>query len=378
MTVDMKLYDILGIKSNATQKEITKSYRKLAMKWHPDRNKSKNAEQKFKEITEAYSILNDKEKKEKYDKYGFDGMKQNVDVNMPDPSELFNMFFNNVHESKKEEYPKQIKKIDLTLEELYSGCVKQFDIDIKLRCKICNGNGSNFIITCPKCNGNGVFIKIIRMGPIIQQIKKQCNHCNGKGKYVDNDKLCKKCNGDGLISNIKKYKINISPGLEDEHYDVLKNMGSETRDGKKSHLVIIINELKHNKFKRQNNDLIYTKEILLGNSLIGAEWELTILNGKNIYIKENIIIKNNEKRIVKNYGMPIKETNKKGNLIIIYKVKYPTKILDKNSIELEMTSFKKSKKSIRVKTLSYDNYQETNYKKNEPTENNETMQCAQQ
>ena len=134
MTVDMKLYDILGIKSNATQKEITKSYRKLAMKWHPDRNKSKNAEQKFKEITEAYSILNDKEKKEKYDKYGFDGMKQNVDVNMPDPSELFNMFFNNVHESKKEEYPKQIKKIDLTLEELYSGCVKQFDIDIKLRC----------------------------------------------------------------------------------------------------------------------------------------------------------------------------------------------------------------------------------------------------
>ena len=76
--------------------------------------------------------------------------------------------------------------------------------------------------------------------------------------------------------------------------------------------------------------------------------------------------------------MPIKETNKKGNLIIIYKVKYPTKILDKNSIELEMTSFKKSKKSIRVKTLSYDNYQETNYKKNEPTENNETMQCAQQ
>ena len=95
--------------------------------------------------------------------------------------------------------------------------------------------------TCNECNGKGIKVTIRRMGPMIQQIQQPCYACNGQGKYADKSKLCKTCSGNGLISNMKKFKININPGLKDQHYEVLKHMGSETKEGLKSHLVIVGN-----------------------------------------------------------------------------------------------------------------------------------------
>ena len=378
MVVDNKLYDILGISTDASEKEITKAYRKLAMKWHPDRNSSKEAENKFKEITEAYSILNDKEKKQKYDSYGMNGVKQNM-PNMPDVSDFFSMFFNNGRQKKEESVPQQVKKIDFTLKELYSGCVKEFKINIKKKCQDCNGKGSNFIITCKYCNGKGIYVTIRKMGPMVQQIHQTCKHCNGKGKYPDKSNLCKACHGEGLVSNMKKFKINISPGLKNEHYEVLKHMGSETKTGVKSHLVIIVNELEDKYFKRDNNDLIYMKKILLGDSLIGVEWELDFINGDKLYIKEDKIIKQGDKRVILNYGMPIKSTDKKGALIIEYSIIYPEKTFKKNNVQLEMNNFKKSKSSIRVRTVNYDSYQQKSYKNyKQQRDESENVQCAQQ
>ena len=320
-------------------------------------------------------------KKKKYDNYGMDGIKRGSNEMPPDVSNFFNMFFNTDDENRKKEekVPQQIKKLDFTLKELYMGCIKEFNIDIKKKCKDCNGQGSNFIITCNHCNGKGVFIRVRRMGPMIQKIQQTCQYCNGKGKYADESKNCKTCNGKGLISNMKKFKININPGLKDEHYEILKHMGSETKTGIKSHLVIVVNELKNKNFQRKNNDLIYKKEILLGNSLIGVEWELDFINGDKLYIKENEIIKHGDKKIILNYGMPIKSTNKKGVLIIEYSIKYPKNILKKNNVQLDMNFFKKSKNSIRVKTLDYKLYQEKSYNAyKKEREEQEGVQCAQQ
>ena len=381
MPIDNKLYKILGVSTNATDKDIKKSYRKLAMKWHPDRNNTKEAEKKFKEISEAYSILSDKEKKNKYDNFGMDGMKQGM--NMPDPSDLFSMFFNQQSQQRhrQKEIPQQIKKLNFTLKELYFGCIKEFEINIKKKCKQCNGNGSNFIITCNNCNGTGVKTTVRRMGPMIQQIQHACNSCNGKGKYPDKTKLCQNCSGEGLINNMKKFKININPGLKDEHYEVLKHMGSEDKDGVKAHLIIVVNELDDDNFKRDNNNLIYKKEIFLGNSLIGAEWELNFINGDKLFIKETEIIKHGDKRVIFNYGMPIKSTEKKGILIIEYSIKYPDKIFEKNNIQLSMNPFNKSEHSIKVQTYDYKKYEEKNYndyKNMNEEQENEGVQCAQQ
>ena len=378
MPVDNKLYNILGVSPNANEKQIIKAYRKLAMKWHPDKNNTKEAEQKFKEISEAYSILSNKEKRENYDNFGMEGMKQGM--NMPNPNDIFSMFFNQSRNQRREkEVPQQIKKIDFTLKELYFGCIKEFEINIKKKCVHCNGQGSNFIITCNECNGKGIKVSIRRMGPMIQQIQQPCYACNGQGKYADKSKLCKTCSGDGLISNMKKFKININPGLKDQHYEVLKHMGSETKEGVKSHLIIVVNELKDNDFIRDNNNLIYKKEILLGNSLIGAEWELDFISGEKLHIKETDVIKDGDKKVVLDYGMPIKSTEKKGILIIQYSIKYPDNILDKNNIQLEMKNFNKSKESISVTTYDYSIYEEksyNNYKREHERE--EGVQCAQQ
>ena len=377
MAIDNKLYKILEISDNATENDIKKSYRKLALKWHPDRNKTKEAEKKFKEISEAYSILSDKDKRKKYDNFGMNGINQGM--NAPDPSDLFSMFFNNQSRNRTKEVPQQVQNIDFTLEELYFGCIKEFEINIKKKCSYCNGQGSNFIITCSECNGAGIKTTVRRIGPMIQQIQQTCYSCDGKGKYPDKSKLCSNCSGEGLINNMKQFKININPGLKNEHYEVLKHMGSEDKDGVKAHLIIVVKELPHDKYKRDNNDLIYKKEILLGNSLIGVEWELDFINGDKLYIKENKIIKNGDKRVILNYGMPIKSTEKKGNLIIEYSIKYPDKIFEKDNIQLSMNAFSKSTKSIHVITYDYEKYQEKNYNNYKNTRNEEGgVQCAQQ
>ena len=342
-------YNILGVDKNASEEEIKRSYKKLAVKWHPDKNINDKelAEQKFKEISEAYQVLSDPSKKEIYDKYGEEGLKNEGNMGHGEfnsPEDIFKMFFgggsrfpfgNQFHESnffggnsRRKSEPKVIN-IPVSLKDLYLGTKKKITIKIKNLCKKCSGYGGLNVKTCNDCSGSGIKMINRMIGPgMIQRIQTQCNTCNGKKKIIDNK--CNDCNGSCTKVNDKQFLLIIEPGTCNGDNKVFENEGDEKLDEDNCDVIFIIKEESDNIFKRYNNDLIYTHNITFGDSLIGSELNIDLIDGEKLIYREENIIQKNSYNIFKNKGMPIKNTNKKGDLYVIYNIRYPTKKLSEN------------------------------------------------
>ena len=206
-------YETLTIPKNSSENDIKKAYRTLAVKYHPDKNPDTHAEEEFKKISEAYSILSDPEKKKVYDQYGWEGLSggtPNVNVNSnfnPNPNinfnfngnSFFNMFF--CQRQKHIQKPQPInEKISITYQELYCGINKNIIVNKNVVCRNCYGSGSKdkkkFI--CNGCGGSGVKIETRQFGHMIQQFQSICNKCNGSGESIDIENikdLCDICNG---------------------------------------------------------------------------------------------------------------------------------------------------------------------------------------
>lgn len=218
------LYEILGLSHDASESDIKKAFRKLSLKYHPDRqaNKSdtekKEAEEKFKEIAAAYSILSDPEKKERYDRFGTvdENMMQGTGFDFGDifghMGDIFENFFGNGHRSYKQQTPSQkpgmsVKmQVGVSIKDLLDGKIdKDVKYDCKVRCHVCNGTGGDGIEDCPHCHGTGMITEIQR-GPFgILQNSHQCPYCGGSGKIVKNK--CHNCNGTGFETKEKSVHV---------------------------------------------------------------------------------------------------------------------------------------------------------------------------
>ena len=213
------LYEILGLSHDASENDIKKAFRKLSLKYHPDRQKDKSesekkeAEEKFKEIAAAYSILSDPEKKEHYDRFG------TVDENMMqggfDFSDMFSdigdvfahMFGRSNRQSQPQRGQSVQMQVPITIEDILNSKIdRDVKFDIKARCTECNGTGGNGIEVCPHCNGTGQIVESYRSGFSIIQNSHLCQHCNGTGKIIKNK--CKKCNGTGFVN--KEISVHLS------------------------------------------------------------------------------------------------------------------------------------------------------------------------
>ncbi|CAL4319232.1 molecular chaperone DnaJ [Buchnera aphidicola] len=286
-------YKILNIPKSANDREIKKAYKKLAMQYHPDRNPdNKNAENKFKEIKEAYEVLIDSQKRSAYDQYGHSAFEQggysnntSFDGNFSsntDFSDIFGDVFGDIFGSNKKNKPKKGSdlqyNIEISLEESVKGVSKEIFIPIFQKCNFCHGSGSYLGEKSKKCNpckGSGQIH--IRQG--FFSVQQTCSNCQGSGEIIDNP--CNQCNGSGRIKKPKKIIIKIPKGVDTNDKIKLQNEGEAGKHGAQSgDLYIQIFVKKHNIFQRKENNLYCDVPINFCMAALGGNIEVPTLDGK--------------------------------------------------------------------------------------------------
>ena len=329
-----KFYQILGLSKESTYDEIKKQYKKKAMLHHPDKNpndKEKN-EKIFKDISHAYEVLKDPQKRKIYDECGEEGL-EGMGGGQRNPFDIFENLFGGGFRGgfggggpSLRRGKDRIEEIPIELEDLYNNVVKKIEIKQKVSCLDCMGLGakdSSFIKKCTGCDGKGRVMRIVQMGPMIQQSTSICHKCNGEGTFIDPRGLCKYCSGEKVVIKKKIINLPIEKGLKNNKKITIPVMAHHNPDVDiQGDLILIIKILNHPKFKKDKSNLIYEKNILLSDSLCGLKFKLFQLDGRELKIQMNGIIKPNEEYIVTNEGF-YKNNNERGDLMIKFNIIFP-------------------------------------------------------
>ena len=322
----MDYYEILGVSKNATKIEIKKAYRRLAMKYHPDKNPgNKEAEEKFKLINEAYQVLSDDEKRAIYDRYGKEGLEGRGYRTQTDFSDIFDMFseiFGDFgFESYEDETPYELDKaieVELEFEEAAYGVSKEIEIKYFSLCPKCKGSGAKSKDICPTCKGQGRII--ISNG--FMRIAQNCPNCNGRG-YIIKEK-CDECKGRGYIVKKEKIHVDIPAGVDTGMRMRVPRKGNEGARYRGD--LYLIFKVKPSKiFKRKGNNLIVEVPVFFTSAILGDKVKIPTLEGeKEIEIKPNT--KDKTKIVFKGLGVADPNTGYKGDLYAILNIVYPKKL----------------------------------------------------
>jgi len=356
MSEKKNYYEILGIPKDAPKDAIKDAYRKLAMQYHPDRNKSPGAEEKFKEISEAYAVLSDDEKRQQYDNLGRTGFDQRYsredifrgadfdsifrDMGVSSGfGDLFSIFFGS---RDFEESQIAIRGRDLgyevyiTLEEAARGVEKEIEVPRIERCQVCGGTGAtpgSLVQTCLVCKGSGKVQNIMRRGSskFVQIV--QCTTCNGTGQTIVSP--CRNCNGKGLVKMERKITVKIPIGIPEGYQLRLRGQGDAAPDkGPPGDLYIMIHIMPHQYFKRDNDDLIYNLYISITQATLGAEVAIPAIEGK-AELRIHPGTQPGQILIVRGKGMPIMGGYARGNLRVSVNVVVPKKLTKHQKTLLE-------------------------------------------
>lgn len=344
-------YEILGVDKNAGDSEIKKAYRKLAMKYHPDKTKGdKPSEEKFKEASEAYEVLSDPAKRQKYDQYGHAGVESDFGrggftwdnfTHAGDFSDIFgNSGFGSIFEhlfggsfsggrrsSRANNRGEDLQiSLSLSLEEIAKGIDKKIKLNVQDTCSSCNGSGSadGKTQTCDQCNGSGQVRQVSRS--LFGQIQSvvTCPSCQGSGKKIKNK--CTVCNGEGRSPKTKTISINIPAGVAEGQYIRLRGQGNRGRNsGENGDILVLIHEKEHDIFERQDADLVCEFPISFSQAALGTEILCPTLSGK---VKMKIPAGTQSGKVfrLRSQGLPHVNSAYRGDLFVKVRVITPTKL----------------------------------------------------
>lgn len=349
------LYEILGVEKNATDDEIKKAFRKKARKLHPDVNKEPDAEEKFKELNEAYDVLSDANKRAQYDRFGTipgaGGGGQYVDFDdifgggfgMGD---IFSSFFGGAAGGNRGGGGAQARKegrdmgrgLNVTLEEVATGCKKEITYDRLAPCPDCDGKGygeDGHEVECPECHGRGRVTSVQQTFLGSMQTVTTCPKCNGTGHVVENP--CPECDGQGRVPDRQKLTVEVPIGIKDGQQLRLRGFGEAGMNGAAAGDLIVTCRIEpHDFFERVGDDLHAQISVSMFQAALGCE---VILDG--IMPDEKVTVKIPEGTqygdvvTVKGMGMPVLRGGSRGNLEVHVGVTIPTKLNRKNREKLE-------------------------------------------
>jgi molecular chaperone DnaJ len=342
-------YEILGVAKNATEDEIKKAYRKLSMQWHPDRHVNdseedkKKAEDKFKEIAEAYSVLSDKDKRSKYD------MGDSFDFGDINPEDIFRnmgMHFGFNFGGMGGGRTNHIRvgsdihiNVSLTFTEAFNGCSKEVSYMREVLCEECHGTGSvdGKDTTCPHCHGTGQITKTTQMGMgSFSMQTTMCPHCHGTGKMITNP--CKKCNGTGVEKKRWTEKIDIPAGVFTGANMNVPNLGNCVYDGRNGNLIVQIVVMDDKYFYRPDTkNIIHYDNVPFYDAILGFEKEYRFPDGTTQKITIPPCTKDGDSFIQHGKGMKdaLNANAPSGDYAIVINYDYPRKLSRKQREILE-------------------------------------------
>ena len=343
-------YEVLGVSKTATKDEIKKGYRKLAVQYHPDKNPGdKEAENKFKEATEAYEILSDDQKKQIYDQYGFAGLEGmgggggGYSHAYTDFSDLFGGGFGDIFEnlfgggfggstrSRRSSRSGQGESLrydlEISFKDAVYGVVTEISFQHKEACEVCHGTGGANGAkrkTCPTCQGMGE----VRRSAGFFSVSQPCPSCNGTGTIIDNP--CTACNGKGTQQKRRKLKITIPAGVDNGKRLTVSGQGDAgTNGGQPGVLVIVLHVKNHKFFERSGQDLYCAVPISITQAILGADITITTLDERKIKVKIPAGTQHGKLLRLKDEGVPYANSSRKGDLYIKVLVKIPSRVSNK-------------------------------------------------
>ena len=347
-------YEVLGVPKDATKDQIKEQYRKLAMEFHPDRNKSAGAEDRFKEVSEAYAVLSDDAKRAQYDRFGHEGIQgrytpedifrsANFDEILRDigfrgfgggfSGNIFDMFFGNMTGAGRgaQRGADLRYDLDLTLEQVSTGLTTEIEIPRTERCPTCKGTGarpgSNPRV-CTECGGRGQVQRISSAG-FAQFVRVEpCRVCRGKGQVLDNP--CRDCKGSGTVDRTRKISVKIPAGIEDTSSLRLRGEGDAGEVGTPAgDLYVVCHVLPHKFFTREDNDLACEMTIDMVEATLGGTIQVPTIDGKGAEVTVPAGIQSGTMLKLKSKGIPYLNSSNRGNQLISIRVATPSKLTDK-------------------------------------------------
>lgn len=345
-------YEVLGVGRDASESEIKSAYRKLALKYHPDKNPDNpESEEHFKEAAEAYEVLSNADKRARYDRFGHQGMRAGQDFHgFSNINDIFSAFgggsiFEEIFGAAARRSQGAVFgqpgsdlkiRLPLTLEEIATGVEKKITIRKMVQCADCNGRGAESasgIITCTQCNGSGEMRQVSRslFGQFINVVT--CANCGGEGKVVKDP--CKRCHGEGRVQGESTETLDIPAGVSDGNYIPLRGKGNAGRHGGPAgDVIVLIEEKEHKNFVRNGNDVIYELTISYPQAALGAEVEVPTLTGASLITidpgtQAGTLLRMREK------GIPFLQSNRCGDQIVRINLHVPTKLTDEERTLIE-------------------------------------------